>query len=65
MAYGLIFDALGRSLSGALADSHALIPEQAVARFEEHLGADLSSRATDIARLALNLKDDQRAGGDR
>ncbi len=65
VAYGLIFDALGRSLSGALADSHALIPEQAVARFEEHLGADLSSRATAIARLALHLKDDQRAGGDR
>ena len=55
VAYGLIVDALGRSLSAALADSQALIPEQAVARFEEHLGADLTSRATDMARLALDV----------
>ncbi len=55
VAYGLIFDALGRSLSDALADSQALIPEQAVAKFEEHLGRDLSSRAAEIARLAVTL----------
>jgi uncharacterized protein (DUF697 family) len=65
VAYGLIFDALGRSLSDALADSHALIPEQAVARFQEHLEQDLGTRAAGIARLALKLKSNpDAAGGD-
>lgn len=53
VAYGLIFDALGRGLMGSLAEGGELRPAAAARRFRESLGEDLRSRTVRIARLAL------------
>ncbi len=53
VAYGLIFDALGRSLGDTLAAGGGLRPAPAAALFKEKLGEDLQARTRQIARLAL------------
>ena len=53
VCYGLIFDALGRSLSGTLAAGGALKPDAAASRFEETLSENLESRARRLVELAL------------
>ena len=52
-AYGLIFDALGRSLAHTLATRGALAPEAAARRFKESLSDDLEARTRRIAGLAM------------
>ena len=53
VAYGLIFDALGRSLGETLSAGGGLRPAPAAALFKEKLGGDLQARTRQIARLAL------------
>lgn len=65
VAYGLIFDSLGRAVADSLATRGALRPVQAAHAFEENLSEDLESAARRMARLALAVRDETRAGADR
>jgi GTP-binding protein EngB required for normal cell division len=56
VAYGLIFDALGRALAATLHAGGRLRPEPAARLFGEVLGDDLEGRARRFARMALELK---------
>ena len=56
VAYGLIFDALGRGLSGALAEGGELRPAVAAQKFRENLGEDLRARTIRMARLAVEAQ---------
>lgn len=56
VAYGLIFDALGRGLTGALEEGGELRPATAARKFGENLSEDLRSRTIRLARLALEEK---------
>jgi len=53
VAYGLIFDALGRGLSRSLAEGGELRPAAAARRFRESMSEDLGARTLRIARMAL------------
>ncbi|MDJ0655578.1 MAG: 50S ribosome-binding GTPase [Xanthomonadales bacterium] len=53
VAYGLIFDSLGRTVAAALTEKQELNPVWAAERFEEEMNEDLQARAGDIARLAM------------
>jgi GTP-binding protein EngB required for normal cell division len=53
VAYGLIFDALGRGLSMSLAEGGDLRPAAAARLFRESLGEDLKGRTLRIAQMAL------------
>ncbi|MEM7082203.1 MAG: GTPase [Pseudomonadota bacterium] len=53
VAYGLIFDALGKSLAKTLADGKGFSAEAASANFEESLNHDLETRTKRIAKLVL------------
>ncbi|MDX1480655.1 MAG: GTPase [Woeseiaceae bacterium] len=53
VAYGLIFDALGRSLLKTLKEHGELKPEAAAAEFEESIGEHLETRVRQVARLAV------------
>lgn len=53
IAYGLIFDTLGRALATTLATRGALHPVQTASLFEETLGDDLEATAKRLARVAL------------
>jgi len=53
VAYGLIFDALGRGLTSALEEGGELRPATAARKFGENLGEDLRTRTIRLARLAL------------
>ncbi|UCC14014.1 MAG: 50S ribosome-binding GTPase [Gammaproteobacteria bacterium] len=53
VAYGLIFDALGRGLSMSLAEGGELRPAAAAQLFRESLGEDLKERTFRIAQMAL------------
>ncbi len=53
VAYGLIFDSLGKAVSQTLETRGELQPAPAVLLFEEKLGEDLESRARKFARMAL------------
>jgi GTP-binding protein EngB required for normal cell division len=53
VAYGLIFDALGRGLSRSLAEGGELRPAAAARRFRESMSEDLGARTIRIARMAL------------
>lgn len=54
VAYGLIFDALGRSLLKTLKDHGELKPDAAAAEFEESIGEHLEAHARQVARMALS-----------
>lgn len=56
VAYGLIFDSLGRAVADALASRGALRPAQVARSFEEYLSDDLETSARRMARLALAVR---------
>ncbi len=60
VAYGLIFDALGRSLALSLAAGEGFSPAAAAADFESSLGGQLEGRVARVVRLALG---DERGRG--
>ena len=53
VAYGLIFDALGRSLVLTLARHGQLVPDVAAKEFEEGVNEHIEAGVRRIARLAL------------
>ncbi len=58
VAYGLIFDALGRSLVQTLERHGELVPEQAAKEFEEEISEHIEAGVRRVARLALEEKTD-------
>jgi hypothetical protein len=60
VAYGLIFDALGRGLSRSLAEGGELRPAAAARRFRESMSEDLGARTIRIARMALEEEESGR-----
>jgi GTP-binding protein EngB required for normal cell division/uncharacterized protein (DUF697 family) len=56
VAYGLIFDALGRSLVLTLSRHGELVPEEAVREFEEGISEHIEAGVRRVARLALEEK---------
>ena len=58
VAYGLIFDALGRSLVLTLERHGQLVPEEAVKEFEEGISEHIEAGVRRVARLALEEKTD-------
>jgi gas vesicle protein len=59
VAYGLIFDALGRSLEQTLKEHGRLVPEQAAREFEEGIGEYVEAGIGRVARLALEERPDR------
>jgi GTPase SAR1 family protein/uncharacterized protein (DUF697 family) len=53
VAYGLIFDALGRSLLRTLKEHGELRPEAAAAEFEESMSEHLETRVRQVVRMAV------------
>lgn len=53
IAYGLIFDALGRSLATTLADGNGFHAGAVSSAFKESLNSDLETRTSDIARMVM------------
>lgn len=62
VAYGLIFEALGKAVAQSLASRGALRPAQAAQVFEESLSENLEARARRFARLALEVARSDRPG---
>lgn len=60
VAYGLIFDALGRSLVVSLRKHGELVPDAAAREFEENIGEYVEAGVKRVARMAL----EEKAGGD-
>ena len=60
VAYGLIFDALGRSLLRTLTTRGELVPEAAAAEFEESIGEHLEAGVRQVAKMALAETDEKR-----
>ena len=58
VAYGLIFDALGRSLVQTLSRHGTLVPEEAAREFEESISEHIEAGARRVARMALEEKAD-------
>lgn len=58
VAYGLIFDALGRSLVLTLERHGQLVAEEAVKEFEEGISEHIEAGVRRVARLALEEKTD-------
>jgi len=56
VAYGMIFDTLGRSVAASLASRGALRPAQTAQAFKENLGEDLETSARRVVKLALAQK---------
>ncbi|MEL7185292.1 MAG: GTPase [Pseudomonadota bacterium] len=56
VAYGLIFDALGRSLALTLERHGKLVPEEAAREFEEGISEHLEAGVRRIAKMALDEK---------
>lgn len=54
VAYGIIFESLGKSVSQTLATHGDLDTKQAIHRFEESLGEDLEARARKYAKMVIN-----------
>lgn len=63
VTYGMIFDALGRSLNETLASRGELASLPVVNRFTESLGDQLEKRTGEMVRLVLDAKKEQ-AGKD-
>ena len=57
VAYGLIFDALGRSLVQTLSKHGKLLPEEAAREFEEGISEHIEAGVRRVARMALEEKD--------
>lgn len=58
VAYGLIFDALGRSLVQTLSKHGELLPEVAAKEFEEGINEHVEAGVRRVARMALEEKRD-------
>ena len=58
VAYGLIFDALGRSLVLSLQQHGKLVPEAAATQFEDSIGEYLEAGVRRVAKVALEEKTD-------
>ena len=58
VAYGLIFDALGRSLVLSLSRHGELVPETATKEFEDGISEHLEAGVRRVARMALDEKGD-------
>jgi len=58
VAYGLIFDALGRSLVLSLSRHGELVPETAVKEFEDGISEYLEAGVRRVAKMALDEKGD-------
>jgi GTP-binding protein EngB required for normal cell division len=56
VAYGLIFDALGRSLVLTLSKHGELVPEAAAKEFEEGIGEHIEAGVRRVAKMALEEK---------
>jgi hypothetical protein len=63
IAYGYLFDALGRGVAGSLASRGELHPVQVANQFKESLGEDLKATSQHYAKLAL--EEISRAGKQR
>jgi hypothetical protein len=59
VAYGLIFDALGRAVTRTLETRGALRPAPTSLLFKDNLASDVESQARKLLRLALDVKSDQ------
>lgn len=59
VAYGLIFDALGRSLVMTLGKHGKLKPEAAATEFEEGIGEHIEAGVRQVARMALEQNKDR------
>jgi hypothetical protein len=57
VAYGLIFDALGRSLVLTLTAGGQLVPEAAANDFEESISEHLEAGIRRIAKMAMDDKE--------
>ncbi|OSM00388.1 GTPase [Magnetofaba australis] len=53
VAYGLIFDSLGKALVDVLEANGCVESDQVAARFEENLTVDMERRMKDMAKIAL------------
>jgi GTP-binding protein EngB required for normal cell division len=60
VAYGLIFDALGRAVSRTLETRGELRPAPASLMFRDNLVNDVESRARKLLRLALDIRNEPR-----
>lgn len=60
VAYGLIFDALGRAVIQTLETRGALRPAPASLMFRDNLAGNVESHARKLLRLALDVRDEQR-----
>jgi hypothetical protein len=60
VAYGLIFDALGRSLVHTLKKHGALKPETAAKEFEEGISEHIEAGVRQVARMALSVERKER-----
>jgi len=59
IAYGLIFDTLGQAVVQTLETRGELRPAPASLLFRDNLATDLQTRARGLARLALEVRDEQ------
>ena len=59
VAYGLIFDALGRAVARTLETRGALRPAPTSLLFKDNLASDVESQARKLLRLALDVKSEQ------
>lgn len=58
VAYGLIFDALGRSLVQTLTQHGELVPETAAKEFEEGISEHIEAGVRQVAKMALDQRED-------
>ncbi len=65
VAYGLIFDALGKGLVHSLETTGELRPAAAARKVGDELGDDIGRKARQLARLALEARREGRGRGDR
>jgi len=63
VAYGLIFDALGKSLAQTLNEDNGFSAKAATAHFEESLSDDLETRTKRIAKLVFATQSKKRDSG--
>jgi uncharacterized protein len=60
VAYGIIFDAMGKGLANSLETTGTLRPAAAARKVGDQFGEDIGKRARQLARLALEARRDQR-----
>jgi hypothetical protein len=60
VAYGIIFDAMGKGLATSLETTGDLRPAAAARTMGDQLGEDIGQKARQLARLALEARRDRR-----